>query len=174
MEIKLSLEKSLEEIEKAFDNISFGDRNLYEPYSAFTGRERGDIFIIPKNDANTIYCATWGEMFDGTIMERPESVRYVILDSSEKVAMVLADSIELGGRTWVMPDKELFALAALYYQDQKKGYHVRIVTHVRQGAEIPLVFNLDLVKSWSRLQYTVEDIDNAIKMGIEELTSEEV
>ncbi|MGA9325524.1 MAG: hypothetical protein WBV47_05720 [Salegentibacter sp.] len=173
MKLRLSLQKKAEEIEKELKDIQFADKDSYSSYKAFDGMEEGDIYIVTKDKSRDIFCATWGKKYDGTILERPDDVRYALLDSSRNLCMVLADSIQVDDTKRFLPEKELFALPGLFYMEGD-AYHVRILTQIRDDKEIPLIFKSEFVRRWGRLQYNIEEIDEAIAEGLSTLEAEEV
>ncbi|MFD1095559.1 hypothetical protein [Salegentibacter chungangensis] len=172
MKVKLSLEKSKEEIEDYFRDVKFFNDKGYFPFKSFDGIDKGNIYIVPRENSNRIYSASWGKTYDGTILERPNNLRYVLLNYQEKLCMILVDSIEIDGNTHSMPDNELFALAGMYYVDEARQFHVRLLTYIKDDREMPVVFETDLLHRWPRLLYSVEDIDNTIKSGLSNLVPE--
>lgn len=172
MKVKLSLEKTRDEIEAYFSDVRFFNGKGYFPFHSFDGIDKGDIYIVPRENSSLIYSASWGKTYDGTILERPNSVRYVLLNYQEKLCMVLVDSVSLDGNIHTMPNNELFALAGMYYIDEESQFHVRLLTYIKDDKEVPVVFETDLLHRWPRLLYSVEDIDNTIKSGLSHLVSE--
>ena len=135
--------------------------------------EKGNIYIVTK-DPQKISCAPPGEKNSTEpSLERPGDVRYALLDSSRNLCMVLADSIQINHTKRFLPEGKLFALPGFFYMEGDT-YHVRILTHIRDDKEIPLIFNADLVRRWGRLQYNIEEIDEAIAEGLSTLEAEEV
>lgn len=172
MKLKLSLQKKASEIEEELKDIHFANKESYSSYKAFDGMEEGNIYIVIKDESKDIYCATWGKKYDGTILERPNNVRYALLDSSRNLCMILADSIQVNGVKKILPGKKLFALPGLFYMDGD-DYHARILTQIRDDKEIPLIFDSDFVRRWGRLNFSIEEIDKVIAQGLDKLVTEE-
>ena len=173
MDVRLSLQKKANEIERELKDFHFANKDTYSSYNGFDGMEKGNIYIVTKDPSKDILCATWGKKFDGTILERPGDVRYALLDSSRNLCMVLADSIQINHTKRFLPEGKLFALPGFFYMEGDT-YHVRILTHIRDDEEIPLIFDADLVRRWGRLQYNIKEIDDAIAEGLSTLETEEV
>lgn len=169
MKVRLSLEKTVKEIEKALSEVQFTSKETYEPFAWFDGVDRGHIYIIPKEKPNYIFRATWGEKYNGTILERPGNIRYVLLNFKEKLCMILVDSIDLDGDLRYMPKREMFGVAGLYYTDKEGIYHVRMLTYVKDDKEVPLVFSTAFLNRWMKLDYSVSEVDKAIELGVEQL-----
>lgn len=169
MKVRLSLEKTVKEVEEALHEVNFKSRDTYEPFAWFDGIDKGHIYIIPKEEPAHIFSATWGEKYNGTILERPGNIRYVLLNFREKLCMILVDSIDLNGELRIMPERELFAVAGLYYTDREGIYHVRMLTYIKNDKEVPLIFSTDFLNRWTKLNYSVSEVDKAIERGVEQL-----